>query len=226
MSMESQHGIHVNWDILKCPFCKSLFRVDKKDMNSMNYCSFSCLHCKKIFWACRDNKNKIEIWKSKPVFQQEPTISNDEKICHNCLSTLKKGVEECYHCGKSFYDSTWRKKAPYSSYRLRKSFENLIDSYHSAEEHLKFSKLCIQEKNIPFAVHCYGCFLKVRPGDKKASQMLKYLSSIVDPPSEDCQHKVNRLFSYMDGWIHAALLFFFIGSVTALIIAYSLPFHR
>lgn len=206
MKVESQHEMNTLWDTLKCPFCRILFRVDKKDLSSHNDYPFSCLSCQKIFWVSLGDQNEIEVFEAKP----SKKISG-EKICHNCFSILEKGLLECHQCGQSFYSTQWRKNAPYSSYRLRRAFENVLDSYSSKSAHLKFSKLCLQENNIPFATYCYGSLLKKRPEDQQARSMLNHFKSILF--SHQTRSKSHPIFSYTEGWLHAIIFFLFVGSI-------------
>ena len=223
MSFESQHKTVTNiWEGLSCPHCKALFKVDKKDLSLTKHSSFSCLSCNEIFWAGLDVNNKIETLTHSPKIQNEEKVIDDYKICPHCYQSLKKGVVDCTNCGKSFYDSEWRKGAPYASFQLRKFYEDLMQNYDSTGHHDKFISKCLKENNISFGLYCYGRLRKKRPQDEEATRRFKNLQDVVHSFMLKNQPAEKSHRSYTTGWVHALLFFAVTFSLLSLFILYTL----
>ena len=71
MNFESQDRIIQKWDSIYCPFCNASFRVERKDLLPIDHYSFSCLSCKRIFWAGVNEKDKVDVWTFKPYPAEE-----------------------------------------------------------------------------------------------------------------------------------------------------------
>ncbi len=223
MSFESQHKTSTNvWESLTCPHCKALFKVDKQDLSPIQHCSFSCLSCNEIFWAGLDASNRVETLTRSPKVQNEEKIVSDYKICPHCYQSLKKGGVICTNCGKSFYDSEWKKNAPYASFQLRKTYEELMQNYDSTKYHNQFISKCLREDNVSFGIYCYGQLYKERPTDAEAIKRLKSLQDIIYSMMEKPPLKEKSSWSYTTGWVHALLFFGFAFSLFSLFLLYIL----
>ena len=223
MSFESQHKTSINvWESLRCPHCKSLFKVNKQDLSYNKHYSFSCLSCREIFWAGLDVNHKVETLTHSPEIQNKEKVIEDYKICPHCYQSLKKGTIDCTNCGKSFYDSDWRHHAPYTSFQLRKVYEDLMQNYESSKHHQKFISACFKEDNIAFGIYCYGRLKKKRPQDKEAAKRFNNLQNVLCALMEKPPVTERRYWSYATGWVHALLFFAFAFSLLSLFILYVL----
>lgn len=217
MENQEKSQTQSGWKSLECPFCHSLFRVDQSDLLPLDHYSFSCLSCKHIFWAGLNKKDGIDVWTFKPETEKEnEKLISEEKICPHCFSTMKRGVVECLKCGQSFYNTKWMQKAPYSSFHLRKLFEDLLSSYSSSEKHGVFISQCLKENNAVFALFCYKHLLQSRPQDQKAQKMFQYLKSVSTPQTKKPFRKVSN--DYLTGWLHALIFSIIIIFISLLII--------
>ena len=204
------------WKSLECPFCHSLFRVNKADLLPIDHYSFSCLSCKHIFWAGL-NKDKIDVWTFKPNPDKQEKLILEEKICPHCFSSMKKGVLECLQCGQSFYNTQWMQKAPHASFQLRKLFEDLLSSYSSSEKHGEFVSQCLKESNSIFGLYCYKHLMESRPKDQKTKKMFQYLKSVSTPKViKKSFQKVSN--DYLTGWFHALVLCIVLILISILVI--------
>ena len=220
MSFESQHKTSTKlWESLTCPHCKTLFKVSCQDLSSRQHYSFSCLSCNEIFWAGLDASNNIEVLTSSPKIQEEMVVT-DYKICPHCYQSLQKGVVNCNHCGKSFYDAEWTRNAPYSSFQLRKVYEELMKNYNSNLQHEKFITRCLKEDNIDFGIYCYGELHKQRPTDAEAIKRLKSLQDILSSMMVVLKPTKTSFGTYTTGWVHALLFCAFAFSLFALFLLY------
>ena len=206
MTIESQDRSLSKWCSLDCPFCHALFKVDQKDLLPLGHYSFSCLSCKHIFWAGLNKDQQVDVWTFKPSPKKNSEkLVNEEKICPHCLSMMKTGVVECHQCGKAFYDTQWMQNCPYSSFRLRKLFENLLCFYDSAQKHGEFVSACIKENNIAFGLYCYKRLMKTRKNDDQARKMFQYLQSTAQTSFPSRSKKMDSR-DYLTGWFHAMML--------------------
>jgi len=225
MSFESQQRMSLEWESLSCPFCKSVFKVSRKDLLPVDYYSFSCLSCQKIFWAGFNQQEKIEVFQAKPVVQEEKRWVSEHKICPHCYTSTKKGSVYCVNCGESFYNANWKKNAPPSSFFLRKTFEELLMNYDSAQKHEEFASCCISENNIAFGSYCYSQLMKARPKDPTAVKMFKYFEAILLTMAQKPPKTETRYWSYTMGWIHALLFFLFVALCFGLALPYFIAFN-
>ena len=225
MSFESQQRITLEWESLSCPFCRALFKVSRQDLLPVDHYSFSCLSCRKIFWAGFNEQSKIEVFTAKPVVHKEEKWVSEYKICPHCYNSTKKGSVDCTRCGESFYNDKWKKTAPPASFFLRKTFEELLSEYDSDEKHKEFSALCISEDNIGFGSYCYSQLMKARPKDLKAVKMFQYFSAILLVKTQKPSKTETKNWSYSMGWIHALLFFLFIALCFGLALPYFIAFN-
>ena len=208
MSFESQQRMNLEWESLSCPFCRALFKVNKQDLLPVDHYSFSCLSCQKIFWAGFNKHQKIEIFQTRPIVQEEEKWVNEHKICPHCYASTKKGSVYCVKCGESFYNAKWKKNAPPSSFFLRKTFEELLTNYDSTQKHEEFASCCISENNIGFGSYCYSQLMKARSDDPMAMKMFKYFEAILLTMTQKPPKTEIKNWTYTMGWVHALLFFF------------------
>ena len=220
MSFESQHKTSTNlWESLSCPHCKTLFKVSRQDLSSVQHYSFSCLSCHEVFWAGLDSKDCLETFTHAPQTKEEMVVS-DHKICPHCYQSLQRGVINCNHCGKSFYDAEWTRNAPYASFQLRKTYEELMQHYGSRQQHDKFISKCLAEDNVDFGIYCYGQLHKERPADAEAIKRLKNLQDILFSRMEISTDQKKSFGNYTTGWVHALLFCGIVFSLFALFLLY------
>ncbi len=220
MSFESQQRMTSEWESLSCPFCRALFKASRQDLLPMDHYSFSCLSCKKIFWAGYNDHQEIEVFTTKPIIQEEEKVVNEHKVCPHCYTSTKKGSVECAQCGESFYNDKWKKNAPPSSFFLRKTFEELLAEYDSTKKHEEFAAFCISENNIGFGSYCYSQLMKARPEDPIAVRMYKYFEAILLTMVQKPPKTETKYWSYTIGWVHALLFFLFIALCFGLALPY------
>ncbi len=235
MNFESQQSINQKWHSLACPHCRSVFRVDKQDLLPIDYYGFSCLSCERHFWIALEENKGISVWRDKPQ-ETHPLSSNqkdnerhvnNEKICPHCFSTMQKGDYECRQCNRTFYDPKWIEKAPYASFGLRKSYEELLQNFDSSKAHDRFASRCVREKNTAFGAYCYGQLLRSNPNNPYSKKKLKYFEAILLPigigkKNETDLNAKSPYFTYVMGWLHASLLFLLVGALAIFYIAYEI----
>ncbi len=225
MGFESQQRMIPEWESLSCPHCRAVFKVSKQDLLPVEHYPFSCLSCRKIFWAGFDSRQKIEIFQAKPSDKGGEKWVREHKICPHCYASTKKGSVDCIQCGESFYNDKWKKSAPPSSFLLRKTFEELLEEYDNTKKHEEFSALCISENNIGFGSYCYSRLKKARPEDPIAVKMFKYFEAILFVMTQKQPKTETKYWSYSMGWIHALLLFLFIALCFGLALPYFMAFN-
>ena len=108
MSMESQQGIEQpSWGLLKCPFCRVLFRVDKKDLSRQTSQSFSCLSCRKIFWAKMNADQSIQIALSDPQAAEVQAKEAQAHLDDQKIRQKLERIEEALFPKKKKYFSSY-----------------------------------------------------------------------------------------------------------------------
>ncbi len=207
---------------IRCPECNKLYRVDSRDMISLNP-HFDCLQCGVTFNVSQDPLSSGKLVTRTDRKQVYSKLCSNKlgseaiRKCPKCGLSNLKNSSECYKCGVIFdkYEKVLAESNGVVGGQvvlpsLVKAWQDLMSDYSNITKHAAFVGQCEDLQAIPFALKKYQDLKEVQPQDTVASEMhQKLVFKIISKVKKAQSYQKLNQSRY---FVYGAKLFYFLNS--------------